>query len=46
LLVAILPPPPEANANFSFFGRIVGGIELLAQLTDQDTIVSVTIEEK
>lgn len=46
LLIAILPPPPDANAAFSFFGRIVGGVELLAQLTDQDTIVSVTIEEK
>ncbi len=46
LLIAILPPPPDANAAFSFFGRIVQGVELLAQLTDQDTIVSVTIEEK
>jgi cyclophilin family peptidyl-prolyl cis-trans isomerase len=46
LLIAILPPPPDANAAFSFFGRIVSGVELLAQLTDQDTIVSVTIEEQ
>lgn len=46
LLVALMPPPAEANAAFSFFGRMVGGEALLAQLTNQDTIVSVTIEEK
>lgn len=46
LLIAIMPPPPEANASFSFFARVVSGTEVLAQLTDQDTIVTVTIEEK
>ena len=46
LLIAIAPPPAEANAGFSFFARVVSGLEVLAQLTDQDTIVTVTIEEK
>lgn len=46
LLIALLPPPAEANEAFSFFGQIVGGSEILAQLTDQDTIQAVTIEEK
>ena len=46
LLIALMPPPAEANAAFSFFGRVVGDGALLAQLTNQDTIVSVTIEEK
>lgn len=46
LLIALMPPPAEANAAFSFFGRVVGDGALLAQLTNQDTIVSVMIEEK
>lgn len=46
LLIALMPPPAEANAAFSFFGRVVGGADLLAQLTNQDTIVSVTITEQ
>lgn len=46
LLIAFAPPPAEANAAFSFFGHIVGGSEILGQLTDQDTIQAVTIEEK
>jgi cyclophilin family peptidyl-prolyl cis-trans isomerase len=46
LLIALMAPPAEANADFSFFGQVITGTETLAQLTDQDTIVSVTIEEK
>ncbi|MBX3011950.1 MAG: peptidylprolyl isomerase [Caldilineaceae bacterium] len=46
LLIALLPPPAEANADFSFFGRVVGGEAVLAQLTNLDTIESVTIEEQ
>ncbi len=46
LLIALMAPPAEANADFSFFGRVITGTASLAQLTDQDTIVSVTIEEQ
>ncbi len=46
LLIALMAPPAEANADFSFFGRVVSGIEFLAQLTDQDVIESITIEEQ
>lgn len=46
LLIALLPPPAEANEAFSFFARVVAGADILAQLTDQDVIESVTITEE
>lgn len=45
LLIALLAPPPETNADFSFFGSIVQGTDVLAQLAQGDTIESVTISE-
>lgn len=45
LLVALLAPPPEVGADFSFFGSVVQGVEVLAQLVQGDLIESVTISE-
>jgi cyclophilin family peptidyl-prolyl cis-trans isomerase len=45
LLIALLAPPPEVNADFSFFGNVVQGVEVLAQLAQGDLIESVTISE-
>ena len=44
LLVALFPPPQEINADFSFFGRIVEGLDVLKQLAVGDLVESVTIE--
>ncbi len=46
LLIALVAPPAEASADFSFFGRVITGTEVLAQLTGEDTIQSVTIAEQ
>lgn len=43
ILVAVIPPPRGVEAQFSFFGQIVGSDELLASLTVDDTIESITI---
>ncbi|MDQ3249129.1 MAG: peptidylprolyl isomerase [Chloroflexota bacterium] len=43
LLIALIEPPAEVNPGFSFFGQIVGGVELLPQLMMTDTIESVTV---
>ncbi len=43
LLIALIQPPPEVNANFSFFGQVVDGAAILPQLTISDTIESVTV---
>jgi len=43
LLIALIAPPAEVNLDFSFFGQIVGGAELLPQLTMSDTIEAVTV---
>jgi cyclophilin family peptidyl-prolyl cis-trans isomerase len=43
LLIALIKPPPEINAGFSFFGQIVDGATILPQLTISDTIESVTV---
>jgi cyclophilin family peptidyl-prolyl cis-trans isomerase len=45
LLIARIVPPAEANTQFSFFGKVVSGIEVLDQLTPEDTIESITITE-
>ncbi|RIK40983.1 MAG: hypothetical protein DCC55_13350 [Chloroflexi bacterium] len=45
LLVARIVPPATANAQFSFFGRIIDGLEVLDALTTEDTIESVTVHE-
>jgi peptidylprolyl isomerase/peptidyl-prolyl cis-trans isomerase B (cyclophilin B) len=44
LLIALIKPPPAFNANFSFFGQIVEGLEVLKQLTTEDGIKTIAIE--
>jgi cyclophilin family peptidyl-prolyl cis-trans isomerase len=43
LLVAQLVPPPTSSAQYSFFGKLVSGLEIVAQLTTEDKIEQVTI---
>jgi peptidylprolyl isomerase/peptidyl-prolyl cis-trans isomerase B (cyclophilin B) len=43
MLIALLQPPPQANAQFPFFAQVVEGVDLLNQLTTADTIDSITI---
>ncbi len=45
LIVSLIPPPLGATEQFSFFGQIVDGTDVLATLTGEDTIESVTIEQ-
>jgi cyclophilin family peptidyl-prolyl cis-trans isomerase len=45
ILIARIAPPPQTNAQFSFFGKIVDGLEVLEILTPEDTIERVTIAE-
>ncbi|MCL4830404.1 MAG: peptidylprolyl isomerase [Caldilinea sp.] len=46
LFLAIVPPPPDVNDVYSFFGKIVEGLEILPNLTTDDTILSITIVEE
>lgn len=43
LLIALIAPPAEVGVDFSFFGQIVDGVDLLPQLMMSDTIQSVTV---
>jgi cyclophilin family peptidyl-prolyl cis-trans isomerase len=43
LLIALVQPPAQINAQLAFFGQVVEGVDLLPQLTTDDTIVSITI---
>ncbi len=43
LLIALVQPPMEINAQLAFFGQVVEGTEVLSQLTTADTITEVTI---
>jgi cyclophilin family peptidyl-prolyl cis-trans isomerase len=43
LLIALVQPPPQINAQLAFFGQITEGVDLLPQLTTDDTIISITI---
>ena len=43
MLIALTPPPIEANAQLSFFGEVVGGLEVLNSLANGDTIVEVRV---
>lgn len=45
LLVAQLVPPPDSSTQYSFFGKLVSGLEVVAQLTTEDKIEQVTITE-
>lgn len=44
LLLALAEPPAESAAQYSFFGQVVNGLEILPTLTQSDTIDSVMIE--
>jgi cyclophilin family peptidyl-prolyl cis-trans isomerase len=43
LLIALVQPPPQINAQLAFFGQVVEGSDILPQLTTEDTITSITI---
>lgn len=43
MLIALTPPPIEANAQLSFFGEVTGGLEVLNSLETGDTIVEVRV---
>ncbi len=43
LLIALTPPPIEANAQLSFFGQLVEGLDVLNSLETGDTIVEVQV---
>ena len=43
LLIALIQPPAQINAQLAFFGQVVEGVDLLPQLTTEDTIISITI---
>ncbi|MBV7338412.1 peptidylprolyl isomerase [Chloroflexi bacterium TSY] len=45
LLFTLIAPPANVTQDLSFFGQITEGIEVLEQLTAEDTIESITIEE-
>lgn len=43
MLIALTPPPIEANAQLSFFGEVTGGLDVLTSLANGDTIVEVQV---
>ena len=45
LLIARIVPPDQAKSQFSFFGKVVDGLDVLGLLTTDDTIESITITE-
>lgn len=45
LFITLGNPGPQAPKQYSFFGEIITGSEVLASLTTSDTVVSVTIEQ-
>ncbi|HRW47171.1 MAG: peptidylprolyl isomerase [Caldilinea sp.] len=46
LFLALVAPPPDVVDAYSFFGKIVDGVEVLSTLTVSDTIESITIIEE
>ncbi len=46
LFLALVAPPPDVNDAYSFFGKIVDGVDILSTLTVSDTIQSITIVEE
>jgi len=45
ILIALIVPPAEATFQLSFFGEVVGGIDVLTSLVNGDTIEEVRITE-
>lgn len=45
LLVALAAPPADAKADYGFFGVVSEGLDILAELTAEDTIENITITE-
>jgi cyclophilin family peptidyl-prolyl cis-trans isomerase len=43
LLIALVQMPPAVNERVAFFGQIVEGVDILPQLSTEDTIQSITI---
>jgi peptidylprolyl isomerase/peptidyl-prolyl cis-trans isomerase B (cyclophilin B) len=43
LLIALVQPPAQINAQLAFFGQVVEGVDILPQLTTEDTIQTITI---
>lgn len=43
LLFALIQPPPQAVVDYSFFGTMVEGVDVLTALTTEDTIDAITI---
>jgi cyclophilin family peptidyl-prolyl cis-trans isomerase len=46
LLLALVQMPPAVNERVAFFGQVVEGVDILPQLSTNDTILSITIESK
>ncbi len=46
ILIALLKPPADVQAQLSFFGQIVEGVDVLSKLTTSDKIESVVISVK
>jgi cyclophilin family peptidyl-prolyl cis-trans isomerase len=46
LFLALSPPPADVNEAYSFFGKVVEGVDILSSLTISDTIQTITIEEQ
>ena len=46
LFLALAAPPADVNEAYSFFGKIVEGVDILSSLTVSDTIQSITIAEE
>ena len=43
MLIALVAPPAEATAQLSFFGEVVGGVDVLTSLVNGDTIEEIRV---
>jgi cyclophilin family peptidyl-prolyl cis-trans isomerase len=46
LFLALSPPPADVAGAYSFFGKVVEGVDILSSLTISDTIEAITIVEE
>lgn len=46
ILLALVEPPPDLAGQLGFFGQVVDGLEVLPELTTDDTIKSITISTR